>query len=284
MKTILLPTDFSDNSWKAIEYALQLFKNETCNFYIMHALDSMVSAPSTGVTSRRASQAIYDSRINSSKDDLAKLLQKVQDYSNNPKHTFETKLVNGSLIAAVKAFSETTDVQLAIIGNKGATALQKVTFGSNATQLILKLSCPIIAVPDTVNVVDDMTEIGFATDYTIENFGGGLNLMKEIALSNNAILSVVNVVSSSSDSIPGLKSKRETLENAFKPVQLEYYTLTDVPVELGIKVFSESRKIDMLALITKRRSFFEKLTTKSHSKAISHNINVPLLVFDQRSF
>ena len=283
MKTILLPTDFSDNSWKAIEYALQLFKNETCNFYIMHALDSMVSAPSTGVTSRRASQVIYDSRINSSKDDLAKLLKKVQDYSTNPKHTFETKLVNGSLIAAVKAFSETTDVQLAIIGNKGATALQKVTFGSNATQLILKLSCPIIAVPDTVHAVN-MTEIGFATDYTIENFGNGLNLLKEIALSNNAILSVVNVVSKSTDSIPELKSKRETLENAFKPVQLEYYTLTDVPVELGIKVFSESRKIDMLALITKRRSFFEKLTTKSHSKAISHNINVPLLVFDQRSF
>lgn len=283
MRTILLPTDFSDNSWKAIEYALQLFKNEICNFYIMHALDSMVSAPSTGVTSRRASQAIYDSRIKSSKDDLAKLLKRVQEYSDNPNHTFETKLVNGSLINAVHAFAETTDVQIAVIGNKGASAIQKATFGSNASQLILKLTCPIIAVPDTVNI-NDMKEIGFATDYTIDSFGNGLNLLKEIAISNKAKLAVVNVVNKGLDSIPDLKSKKETLEKAFKPLKLEYYTLTDVSVEVGIKVFSESRKIDMLALITKKRSFFEKLTTKSHSKAISHNINVPLLVFDQRSF
>lgn len=283
MKTILLPTDFSDNSRKAIEYALQLFKNEICNFYIMHALDSLASAPSTGVTSKRASQAIYDSRVNASKDDLDKLLKKVQDYSNNPKHTFETKLVNGSLVSAVQAFAETTEVEIAVIGNKGANALQKATFGSNAAQLILKLSCPIIAVPDTVNT-NGMTEIGFATDYSIEKIGNGLNLLKEIALSNKAKLAVVNVVNKSSGPIPDLNLKREVLEKAFNPLKLEYYTITDVPVEVGIKVFCESRKIDMLALITKKRSFFQKLTTKSHSKAISHNLHVPLLVFDQRSF
>lgn len=283
MKTILLPTDFSDNSRKAIEYALQLFKNETCNFYIMHALDSMASAPSTGVTSKRASQAIYDSRVKASKDDLDKLLKRVQDYSNNPKHTFETKLVNGSLVNAVQAFAETTDVQIAVIGNKGASAIQKATFGSNAAQLILKLTCPIIAVPETANA-NDISEIGFATDYTIENFGNGLNLLKEIALLNNAKLAVVNVVNKGSEPISDLLTKREKFEKAFTPLTLEYYTITDVPVEIGIKVFSESRKIDMLALITKKRSFFEKLTTKNHSKAISHNIDVPLLVFDQRSF
>ncbi|TFG75474.1 MAG: universal stress protein, partial [Flavobacteriales bacterium] len=28
MKKILLPTDFSENAWNAIAYALELFKNE----------------------------------------------------------------------------------------------------------------------------------------------------------------------------------------------------------------------------------------------------------------
>ena len=36
MKTILLPTDFSDNSWNAIEYALNLNKDTDCNFYLLH--------------------------------------------------------------------------------------------------------------------------------------------------------------------------------------------------------------------------------------------------------
>ena len=36
MKKILLPTDFSENSLNAIRYAVQLFKNEKCVFYILN--------------------------------------------------------------------------------------------------------------------------------------------------------------------------------------------------------------------------------------------------------
>jgi hypothetical protein len=92
------------------------------------------------------------------------------------------------------------------------------------------------------------------------------------------------VVNKNSGPVSDLEAKRDILEKALKPITPEYYTLTDVSIEMGIHVFSESRKIDMLTLITKKRSFFEKLTTRSHSKAISHNLDVPLLVFDQRSF
>ncbi|WP_299528057.1 universal stress protein, partial [uncultured Lutibacter sp.] len=36
MKNILLPTDFSENSWNAIKYALELYKKTACNFYLLH--------------------------------------------------------------------------------------------------------------------------------------------------------------------------------------------------------------------------------------------------------
>lgn len=283
MKTILLPTDFSENAWKAMQYALELFKNDTCKFYILHALEPQALAPSTGITSKRAYQAIHDSRSKSSQEDLDKVLKQVQDYSNNSKHTFETKLAYGSLTASVQGYSENNHIDVVVIGNKGASAIQKATFGSNAAQLILKLSCPIIAVPETANA-NNINEIGFTTDYSIENYGDGLSLLKEIALSSNAKLAVVNVVNKNSGPVSDLEAKRAILEKALKPITPEYYTLTDVSIEMGIHVFSESRKIDMLTLITKKRSFFEKLTTRSHSKAISHNLDVPLLVFDQRSF
>ncbi|WP_223034388.1 universal stress protein [Hanstruepera marina] len=281
MKTILLPTDFSENSWRAIQYALQLFKSNDCKFYIMHVFEPQASAPSTGITSKRAYQAIHDSRAKSSQEGLDKILQQVQDYSNNPKHTFETKLAYGSLTNSVQGFADNNDIDLVVVGNKGASAIQKATFGSNAAQLILKLTCPIIAVPESATT--NINEIGFATDYSIDDYGEGLNLLREITLSNKARLAVVNVVNNS-EYITDLNAKREMLEQVLKPLTLEYYTLTDVPVEQGIHVFTESRKLDMLVLITKKRSFFEKLTTRSHSKAISHNLDVPLIVFDQRSF
>ena len=36
MKNILLPTDFSENSWNAIKYALEFYKNTPVNFYILN--------------------------------------------------------------------------------------------------------------------------------------------------------------------------------------------------------------------------------------------------------
>jgi len=282
MKTILLPTDFSENSWKAVEYALELYENETCKFYILHALEPQASAPSAGITSKKASQMIHESRMKATEEDFNKFLNRVTAFSNNPKHSFETVLVHGSLVAAVEGYVEENDIELVVIGNKGASALQKVTFGSNAAQLILKLSCPLIAIPESAKV--SISEIGFATDYSIADYGDGLYLLKEIAASNNAKIAVVNVVSKASGQAADVHEKRAALERTLDPIALEYYTLTDVPVEKGIHVFSESRKLDMLVLITKKRSFFEKLTTRSHSKAISHNLDVPLLVFDQRTF
>ena len=38
MKNILLPTDFSDNSWNAIAYALNFFEDMACNFYLLHVI------------------------------------------------------------------------------------------------------------------------------------------------------------------------------------------------------------------------------------------------------
>ena len=42
MKKILLPTDFSENALNAIDYALQLFKDETCAFFILNTYTPMI--------------------------------------------------------------------------------------------------------------------------------------------------------------------------------------------------------------------------------------------------
>ncbi|WP_421151084.1 hypothetical protein [Seonamhaeicola sp. NFXS20] len=42
-RKILLPTDFSDNSWSAVVYALKLFKNEFCTFYFINSTTIKVS-------------------------------------------------------------------------------------------------------------------------------------------------------------------------------------------------------------------------------------------------
>ncbi len=281
MKTILLPTDFSENSWKAINYALQLFKDDDCKFYVMHALDPQVSPPSAGITSKRAAQVIQDSRTKDSKAQLVELSSKIDNLINKDKHSFETILVSDYFYNAVKNVVDTKNIELVVIGTKGATGLKKMTLGSNTSNLIDKLDCPIIAVPESATSAE-LHEIGFASDFTIDHYGDGLQLLKELASANNSKISVVTINNSSDEISTG--PNRLILASCLNPLETEYYTLTDIPIDIGISAFSESRKLDMLVLITKKRSFFDSLFSKSFSKSVSHNLKVPILIFDQSTF
>ncbi|MEO5790216.1 MAG: universal stress protein [Gelidibacter sp.] len=42
MKNILLPTDFSNNSWNALRYAIKLFENDHCTFHLFTAYTPVV--------------------------------------------------------------------------------------------------------------------------------------------------------------------------------------------------------------------------------------------------
>ena len=47
---ILLPTDFSDNAWNAIVYALKLYADEYSTFHLMHSTYISNSATRTYIT------------------------------------------------------------------------------------------------------------------------------------------------------------------------------------------------------------------------------------------
>ncbi|PWI29570.1 hypothetical protein DI383_10120 [Flavobacteriaceae bacterium LYZ1037] len=284
MKKILLPTDFSANSWEASLYAFNLFKDETCTFYIMHSLEPLVSAPSTAVSSKRANEAISKSRLNESKIELEKELNKIHELPKNNKHSFETIIVHDYFLSAVHGTTKELAIDIVVLGTKGASGIKEMTIGSNTANLIKKQTCPIIAVPQGALVNNkSMLEIGFATDFSIANYHHDLDLLKAIATANTSRISVVHVLNKQAELSPELRANKLALEMTLKPLPIDFYFITDVAVEVGTRVFSESRKLGMLCIINKKRSFFEKLFSKSNSKSISSHLNVPLIIFNHET-
>ncbi|MEO0902953.1 MAG: universal stress protein [Bacteroidota bacterium] len=42
MQKILIPTDFSENAWNAISYAMYLFRNRKCTFYFLNTYTPVI--------------------------------------------------------------------------------------------------------------------------------------------------------------------------------------------------------------------------------------------------
>ncbi|RSK38675.1 universal stress protein [Mangrovimonas spongiae] len=283
MKNILLPTDFSQNSWEAIEYAINLFQDGECTFYLMHSYEPQVSAPSTAVTSKRANSVIMESIKNEATLGLQKVLKQINSLPLNENHTFKTIIANDYFTDAVETQVNELGIDAVILGTKGASGLKEITLGSNTANLIGKLSCPIIAVPTNV-VLKDVKEIGFAVDFSIKSYDKGLDLLKDIATHYESKISVVHILNKHKELTAEMLSSKIELESYLKPVPTTFYNLTDVSVELGTRIFSESRQLDMMCVIAKKHGFFERLFNKSQSKSISHHAKVPLIIFNETDF
>ena len=87
MKTILLPTDFSQNSLNAINYAIKMFKDIDCTFYVLnvHKASSFIS---DDLMTASPSVNLYQAIIDTAKKSLDNLIHSIESKNNNPKHKF----------------------------------------------------------------------------------------------------------------------------------------------------------------------------------------------------
>ena len=283
MTNILLPTDFSENAWHAIEYALELFKDQTCNFYILNSFDEPASGGYMGVTSAMAKESIYKAHVENSKSGLRTVLDKVNSTYSNENHKFKCLSVFKSFPSAVKKVVVDFNIDCIIMGTKGAGGLKEITFGSNTSGLIGTVNCPIIAIPKYAEF-KAFKEIGISTDFDISFTEKGLSPLLEIAKSNEALVSVCHVMDRVKKLSSSQNEKKEALKVLLNDYSAGYFTLTGIGVSTGIRAFVQSRKLDMLCVIAKEHDFLKRLLNQSYSKSISHRANVPLLILNIKNF
>ena len=87
MKSILLPTDFSKNSINAIEYAVNLFKDEPVEFFVLN-IQKASTFVSDDLMSMTASTTIYQTLIDTAKKSINNLITTIKAKYPNPKHEF----------------------------------------------------------------------------------------------------------------------------------------------------------------------------------------------------
>jgi len=104
MLKILLPTDFSDNSWNAIFTTIKLYAKISCKFYILHAYEPK-QLNFLGKSSQQRLGIIYDSLSKYAEQELDNILSYLKKNHNNSNHSFETiskaDLLNDGLTSIV---------------------------------------------------------------------------------------------------------------------------------------------------------------------------------------
>lgn len=277
MKNILLPTDFSENSLNAIAYALNLFEETACNFYLLHIIKSadLGSSASPYLTSTANVSEIY---ATSTKARLKETLHHITTkLAPNKKHKFYTLIDHNFLVESIRQHVREKSIDFIVMGTKGATGLKKMIIGSNSGDVITKVHCNTLVVPENA-IFKQLNEVAFPTDFSMLYNINVLQPIVNIIEKNTAAIRILNInkkeVALNNDQI----KNKELLEDYFSNLDHSFHFLTNKKVEDAVQCFVESRHIDMITMVAKNLNYFQHILFHSKIEKISYHTDVPFLV------
>lgn len=278
---ILLPTDFSNNAWIAIEYARNLYRNENCNFYLLNAFSL-----SPNFLDIEPGNNLYDKARDESEDKLSKLLYKlILNNHNDNKHHFNVISAFGNAVEAIENSVEQKDIEMIVMGTTGSTKTSGISIGSTATQVIEKIrNCPVIVVPED-GKQSLPKEIVFPTGFEIHYKKRELKYVIQIAKSCNSKIAILHV-QKGEDLDQSQKEHKQLLKSIFEGVDYSFYSLPNyskrkrshTTLESIVNLFVVSSESDMIAFINKKHVLFGNISINPFVKGVISHSKVPILV------
>ncbi len=276
MKTILFPTDFSDNALNAVKYAMAMYTGEPCKFILLNAFSVNDYVEGSTFIAQPNDTLIEDAQ-ELSEDNLAKLQEKLQKLRTNEGHTFTTVSENLSLVDAIHEQLRIKNIDLIVIGTQGSTGDYKTIYGSNTIEMMENVkNCPILAIPGEEEFTG-LNEIVLANGFNIKFNKSDFDSLIQLAKEQDAPIRILTI-----SEVGGLtktqQENKKSIESYFKDVTHSYHILEHVNVPLGIYCFSESRQSSMISFVNKKYNFIEKLLFNPLYKNLGDYSKIPVLV------
>ncbi len=277
MKNILIPTDFSENAWNAIEYALRFFSKSTCNFYILHV-------DTSNVLTYNENASVFDDTTVSSvlKKSSKKLLQQTIKRINkrpqlNPNHKYFPVTDNNYIINSIRKQVVEKKIDYIVMGTRGASGINKFAIGSNTGNVITKVKCTTLVVPENAKYVN-VKEIAFPTDFSFFYPAETLQPMADVVESRQASVRVLNIKRNDVELNEEQQKNKEFLDDYFNNNEHSFHFLTNNHIEGAIQEFVESRDINLIAMLAKNLNYFQKILFHPTAPKISYYTDIPFLV------
>ncbi|MEN8187882.1 MAG: universal stress protein [Bacteroidota bacterium] len=270
---ILVPTDFSKLSLIAINYALDFGEIINAEFIIVHVVNTKTPNMAR-IESKKLGEAIREF----AEKDMVQLIGKIKkDRKDHTKITH--KIIYGfSFENVIEEFALKNDVDIIIMGTKGATGLKKIFFGSNATSIIENSSIPVLTIPEYATY-NSLENIVYASD--LINLEQELEKLIPIAVLYKAWIHVLHITSNIEEEDEKTKLMVSKLEKRFNYPKVKIHEVVNEDIEAGINQYIADIDADMLAMYTHHLTVFELLFGKSITQDIAFQTRIPMLTFQK---
>lgn len=274
MKKILVPTDFSKEATYALELATEIAEKTRAELHLLHVMEipyGSYSVMGEFIPTSSFENVFQVQLIKQTKGQLDGLVDSLVERGIAAVGHF----VFGNTFSHIHKTITNQDMDLVVMGSKGASGLSEFFIGSNTEKVIRHASSPVLTVKGPTSL-KDIQSLVYATDCTQEQeqlVEPVQNLQELLGLQ----LYLIRVITPYNFLVKS--TAMEQLNNFAEDHQFKNFILSTIEAEFaeeGILAFAEHNKIDMVALGTHGRTGLAHLFGGSVSESVANHANIPI--------
>ncbi|MEO1052637.1 MAG: universal stress protein [Bacteroidota bacterium] len=278
MKTILVPTDFSEQAQFALDFATQIAKKNDTKIFLFHVLEIPVGTFAEPLTVNVGGSFDADF-VKEMTDNAKKEINKLAEQFAGEGVDIETYVDLGSPYEGISHLVSEKQADLIVMGSKGASGLSEIFIGSNAEKVVRRSECPVIVVKQKTDTTK-IKNIVFGTG--IKDVSEGLMMkLKQLQAAFGATLHLVRI------NTPNNFKRDEDIKRSLKALasrhMLKHYTINiynDMYEDQGLIYFAEEVDADMIALGTHGRTGIAHLISGSLAEDVVNHAIRPIWTYD----
>lgn len=278
IKTILVPTDFSKEAANALLYAAGLATDEHARIILLHVWDIDYPAIDVAVPENYISTQQHDLELN------AIIRMKPLCHKISSEYAVSCDQLNrqGNLVKVISKVVKEENIDLVIMGTKGASGLKEILTGTNTVRVLQKSDCPVLAIPPKAKYAG-LKRITYATDYLSSDFTTLKKLVHTARIFGSGItlLHVAGMNEQTQSAKAMVEEYAARVKKKVRYGKLTYKLVQGNDLE-ELDNYVKRKRTDLLVMSGLHRTFIDKLLSKSHTKAMAFHTTIPLMVFYYR--
>jgi nucleotide-binding universal stress UspA family protein len=283
MKTIIVPTDFSDNADNAVKYAIQMSKMHYNKLIFVHVFSLPFLNPEAGMV---YDQSFFDAQRIQADKALRESIDKVYKSLGMHRNLLlsELEVVEAiSLSSGIQKLHLKYQANMIIMGTHGATGLKKFFLGSNAVDVIENVSIPVLSVPEHC-LFEKMKNIAYCSDFT--DIESELYKVVDFAKSFAANVDVMHIAMDLAHDVetdPIIKKWQ--LTNNYDKINLHLVQGNENSnVDQELKTLLVKIDVDLLVVFHQQRNFWKTLFEKSTTAELVYEWTNPILTMQKNRY
>jgi nucleotide-binding universal stress UspA family protein len=281
MKTILVPTDFSPSSERALDFAVNIAKKTNAkiilaNAYYIPTFD--LEAPPQML------QRMYDQEDQEIKSKLQEICLKTSKNTSLEGIPLACEFIAELKLPVPEIYETATknNVDLIIMGTEGKDNILGF-FGSVTLDVIDRVHSPVMVVKENLKY-KDFKKIVYAVE-DLEKDITSITQLIPIAKLFNAEIDIIHIEKTKSKQVDALNAENSIVairkSNDYAKVKLRQVYAEEI--SKGLKDVLEQEPFDLIVLMKKERQWLENIFHKSVIKDFISEGKIPLLVIHKKN-